>query len=64
MSKDKYELSAKRRCEIVKANYPDSWEGELLVRMNKLIKRDYNSKPAYNYDQAEIYEIKKLLNRF
>jgi len=52
---------AKRRCEIVKANFPDSYKGELLVRMNKLIKRNNQSYVAGNYDKAEIKEIKNLL---
>jgi len=52
---------AKRRCEIVKENFPDGWEGELLVRMNNLIKRNSQSYIAGGYDKAEIEEIRTML---
>jgi len=58
---NKYEVAAKRRCQIVIDNYPETWKGELLVRMSKLIKRDYQGHDQYRYDQAEIEQVRKLL---
>ncbi len=58
---DKYREAATNRCANVKQQFPDSWKGELLVRKNKLIKRNYQGKPQKAYDQAEIELILNLL---
>lgn len=61
MEQDNYISHAKSRCQNVIYQYPGTWEGELLVRMNKLLKRNLQDKEAYRFDQAEIEEIRNLL---
>ena len=61
MSTGKYLEHAVSRCLNVKLQYPDNWRGELLVRRNKLVKRNNQQGDPYLYDKSEIEYINQLL---